>query len=116
MILVHALAGIQSCTSTTMQVHGSHRRHIVARVADSGSTHNFIDTSATAHAGIVFQGDTSLQVVVANRDRVTGPGHCTDLIIDITDKPFVLTCYGLALGPFDMVLDVQWLESMGPVL
>lgn len=78
--------------------------------------HNFIDMSVTDRARIVFQGDTCLRVAVENGDRVTSPGRCANHTIDMADEPFVLTCYGLALGSFIMVLSVEWLESLGPVL
>jgi hypothetical protein len=32
--------------------------------------------------------------------------------IRIEGEPFVIDCYGLALGSFDMVLGIQWLESL----
>jgi hypothetical protein len=44
------------------------------------------------------------------------PGCCANLTIDIAGEPFILTCHDLALGSFDMVLGVQWLESLGSVL
>lgn len=53
---------------------------------------------------------------MANGDRVTSPGRCPSLAVDIGGEGFVLDCLGLALGSFDMVLGVQWLESLGPML
>jgi hypothetical protein len=41
---------------------------------------------------------------------------CTDLKINIAGEPFIITCYGLSLGSYEMILGVQWLESLGPVL
>jgi hypothetical protein len=34
----------------------------------------------------------------------------------ITDELFFIGYYGIALGLHEMVLDVQWLESLGPIL
>jgi hypothetical protein len=115
-ISVHALTGIQPCTSTTMQVMVHIGAILLRALLDFGSTHNFIDTLVATCAGIVFQGGTCLRVAVASGDRVTSMGRCANLTIDIVGEPFVLTCYGLALGSFDMVLNMQWLESLGPVL
>jgi hypothetical protein len=69
--------------------------------------------SVAARARNVFQGDTCLRVAVENGDRVTSLGRCANHTIDMADEPFVLTCYGLALGSFVMVLGVEWLESLG---
>jgi hypothetical protein len=38
------------------------------------------------------------------------------LPITISDKPFTLDCYGLALVSYKMALDVQWLETLGQIL
>jgi hypothetical protein len=34
----------------------------------------------------------------------------------VDDEPFDIDCYRLALGTYDMVLGIQWLESLGPIL
>jgi hypothetical protein len=51
---------------------------------------------------------------VANGERVHSLGYCKDLPITIGDEPFTLDCFGLMLGSYEMVLGVQWLESLGP--
>jgi hypothetical protein len=115
-ILIHALTRIQPRTSTTMQVlaHvGGATLHILL---DSGSMHNFIDTAAAERAGVQLQCSTELRVAVANGDRLSSFGRCTNLAITIADEEFHITSYGLSLGSFDMVLGVQWLESLGAVL
>lgn len=55
-------------------------------------------------------------VVVANGKCLDSSGRWDDLIITISREPFSIRCYGPALGSYDMVLGVQWLESLGPVL
>jgi hypothetical protein len=53
---------------------------------------------------------------MANGDHITSPDYCHDLCVVIGGEPFDNDCYGLALGSFDMVLRVHWLESLGPIL
>jgi hypothetical protein len=55
-------------------------------------------------------------VVVANGDRIDSPGCCRDIDIAIGGELFRIDCYGLSLGSYDMVLGVQWLESLRPIL
>jgi hypothetical protein len=43
-------------------------------------------------------------------------GSCIDLKINIASEQFIIACYGLSLGSYEMILGVQWLESLGPVL
>jgi hypothetical protein len=38
------------------------------------------------------------------------------LKINIAGEPFIIACYGLSLDSYEMILGVQWLESLGPVL
>jgi predicted aspartyl protease len=74
---------------------------------DSGSTHNFVDSEAASRAGIVFAALGPLCVAVANGDRVTSSGCCRNLKISIAGEDFIIDCYGLALGSYEMVLGVQ---------
>jgi hypothetical protein len=53
---------------------------------------------------------------VANGDRVTSPGCCRNLSVSISNEQFIIDCYGLSISSYDMVLGVQWLESLGPVM
>jgi hypothetical protein len=110
-ISIHALTGIQPRTSKTMQV----QMFVGTTLLNSGSTHNFIDVAAAEGTGIMFQGGAGLRVAVAN-DRLSSPGCCSDLAIDIGCEPFSITCYKVALDSFNMVLGVQWLKSLDPVL
>jgi hypothetical protein len=89
--------------------------HFLA-LLDSGSTHNFVDTEAAARAGGDLRGCTGLRVAVANDDHVMSSGCCRGLKIGIEGESFVIDCYGLTLGSFDMVLRVQWLVALGPIL
>jgi hypothetical protein len=89
---------------------------VLTTLLDSGSTHNFIDTSVAACIEIPLQSDADIQVAVVNGNHIPSPGRCTNITIDIVGEPFVMTCHELALGSFNMVLSVQWLESLGLIL
>jgi hypothetical protein len=75
-----------------------------------------MDPEVASRAGIAFTARGNLRVAVANGDRVASFGYCRNLTISISGKPFVIDCYGLALGSYEMVLGVQWLASLGPIL
>lgn len=53
---------------------------------------------------------------MANGDRVSSPGCAVGLTVRIAGEAFNVDLYGLALGSYNVVLDVQWLESLGPIL
>jgi hypothetical protein len=115
-ILLGALTGIQPRTSHMMHITVNVGDIALRALLDSGSTHNLIDIGAADHAGVLFHMGTRLCVAVENGDRVTSPGCCSALNINIAGENFVICCYGLSLGSFNVVLCVKWLESLGPVL
>jgi hypothetical protein len=115
-ISIHALTGIQPRTGRTMHVHVHIASTLLVALLDTGSTHNFIDTDAATHAGLTFLGSSGLRVAVVNDDRVTSPSCCRDLSMLIGNEQFIIDCYGLSIGSYDMVLGVQWLESLGSML
>jgi hypothetical protein len=55
-------------------------------------------------------------VAVANGECLTSPGYCQALDVMISDEAFSIDYYGLALGTYEMVLGVQWLESLRSIL
>jgi hypothetical protein len=97
-----------------MQLHILVNGVVLMTLLDFGSTHNFVDTDAAARVGIQLRGASGLHVAVANGDRVHIPGCYKALRFIIAG--FDIDIYGLVLGSFDVVLGVQWLESLGPVL
>jgi hypothetical protein len=115
-ISIHALTGIQPRTGRTMHVHVHIAGTLLIALLNTGSTHNFIDTDAATCAGLALLGPSGLRVTVVNDIRVTSPGYCRDLSVSIGNEQFIIDCYGLPIGSYDMVLRVQWLESLGQVL
>jgi hypothetical protein len=83
---------------------------------DSESTHNFLGIGAAARLGVDLRGRTGLRMAVANDDHITSLRCCRGLHIGIEGEPFIIDCYGLTLGSFDMVLGVQWLKALGSIL
>jgi hypothetical protein len=115
-ISIHALTGIRPRTRRTMQLCIVINDARITTLLDSRSTHNFVDLDTTTRIGIKFGSQAGLRVTVANDECVQSPGCSKDLPITIGDEPFTLNCFGLVLGSYKMVLNVQWLESLGPIL
>jgi hypothetical protein len=115
-ISIAALTGIHPRTGRTMQVYVTVQGAVLRALLDSGSTHNFVDSEAAACVGIIFSRRTVFSVALANGDRVVSSGSCTYLKINIAGEPFIIACYGLSLGSYEMILGIQWLESLRPVL
>jgi hypothetical protein len=116
MISIHALTGIVPHSGRTMKVIVIINVVALTTLLNPGSTDNFINTDAAPHADLNLMPRGSLCVAVANSDHISSPGGCRDVSISISSEVFIIDCYGLALGAYDMVLRVQWLESLGPIL
>jgi hypothetical protein len=80
------------------------------------STHNFIDTDKAMEVGVMLLGVRGLRVAVAHGNRLTSLGCCHAMKMTVHDEAFHIDCYDLTLGSYDIVLEVQWLESLGPIL
>jgi hypothetical protein len=84
-------------------------------LVDSGSTHNFISEEAASRTRVPVTKRASMRVAVANGDHVFSNGVCRNMAFVCAQERFLITCYTLALGGFDVVLGIQWLRSLGPI-
>jgi hypothetical protein len=64
----------------------------------------------------VLAGLSGMRVAVANNNKLLASGCCRNMEIVVHGEHFWIDCYDLPLGSYDMVLGVQWLESLGPIL
>jgi hypothetical protein len=115
-ISLHALTGILPCSGRSMQLVVDINGTRLNALLDSGSTHNFVDLDTAERAGITLAGQAGLHITVANGDRVHSYGCCRSMKTIIGSELFSLDCYRFALGSYDIVLGVHWLESLGPIL
>jgi hypothetical protein len=87
----------------------------ITTLVDFGSTHSFISTEATCdlHLELVFH--PSLQVTVANGDKVASTGICHNIKFFIDMEAFIMDFFVIPLVGYEMVLGVQWLRTLGPI-
>ena len=57
-----------------------------------------------------------MRVLVANGDRVPCEGVARDVALAIGTEEFTISCYGISLGGFDLILGVEFLRTLGPIL
>jgi hypothetical protein len=65
---------------------------------------------------ISLTGLGGLSMAAANGDILTSPGCCRAMQMSVHGEVFHIDCCSISLGSYDMVLGVQWLESLGPIL
>lgn len=88
--------------------------HKVIVLVDSGSSHNITQPRIASFLHLPIQLLSSFSVMVGNDDYL----HCTDLCKDIpllvAQHIFPICFYVLPIQGVDVVLGVQWLQTLGP--
>ena len=112
-ISFHAIAGTEH--PQTIRVPGRLKGRDVTVLIDGGSTHNFIDQSLVLNCGLHVLRDKKFQVMVANRDKIECEGMCLALPLVIQGYHIKADFYILPVSACQVVLGVQWLETLGPI-
>lgn len=99
-----------------MKVIGSIKNCSMVILIDSGSSHNFIDSSLVKK--IKGQLDTyhSFSVKIVDGGKVNTTWSLGAISLKIQDFQCTTDFYALPLEGCDIVLGVQWLRTIGPVL
>ena len=113
-ITLYALSGWAA--PQTMRVMAKIGQYAIVILIDSGSTHNFISSRLANLLQLPIKPTTSFSVQVANGAKLTCQGMFEKVQILIQNIPFSLTVYSLPITGLDMVLGIQWLETLGSVV
>jgi hypothetical protein len=92
-IFLHAISKVP--TPQMMSISRTIQGARVILLADSGSTHNFLNTQLAERLGLAPDKNTAFEVVVANGERLSSRGKCSAVPV---------------------LLGAQWLKSLGPIL
>ena len=57
-----------------------------------------------------------MRVLVANGDRVPCEGVARGVALATGTEEFNISCYGISLGGFDLILGIEFLRTLGPIL
>ena len=113
-ISLHALSDIS--TLQTMRVVGTIRGQRLLVLIDSGSTHNFVNVKFAKKMRCDKVAAPTFQVMVVNGDRLQCDEIYKFVPMEIRGYKFHTSMYPLELQGFDIVLGVQWLQSLGRVI
>ena len=83
---------------------------------DTSSTHNFLHEPLAKLVGLQTEINSSLRVVVANREKIHSPGLCREVTLNLQNSQFLVDFYLIELESCDAVLGAQWLRTLGPVV
>jgi hypothetical protein len=68
------------------------------------------------HLGLLVTPRQGLTVKVINDEWVASQGACKEVDMLIGDKHFIGNLYMLPLDGFDIILNVHWLCTLGPIM
>ncbi|GJR97046.1 retrotransposable element Tf2 [Tanacetum coccineum] len=100
----------------TMRVIGHFGKQKIHILIDSGSTHNFLDVFMAKKLGCKIQQIDPLQVSVADGNKISTTSMCKKFSWMLNGKTFCTDAMLLPLGGCEMVLEVQWLATLGDIM
>ena len=82
---------------------------------DPGATNNFISNQAVQTLRIKCEDCDKFGVRLDNEEEILGKGVCRQVELQIQGLSIVQDFLSLDLGNSDLILGIQWLETLGPV-
>nr|CAD1837126.1 unnamed protein product [Ananas comosus var. bracteatus] len=116
-ISLHALAGqVMLPDYRTMRLSRTVKNKKVHILIDSGSTHNFLDTTIATKLGCSLEEVPAVKVTVADGNKLLSSSICRSFKWKMQGLEFNADLLLLSLRGCDMVLGIQWLIQLGPIL
>ena len=112
-ISCNALAGIT--TPQTLNIEGHIKNKKVIVLIDSGSTHILIHCKVSKELNCFLYPTIQCQVMVANGGTINCSGICHNIKLTFWEYVLNSPILSIPMGGVDVVLGVQWLQSLGMV-
>jgi hypothetical protein len=113
MILCNALARIS--TLQTLKIEGYIKKKKVIVLIDSGSTHNFIHYKLAKALNCFVYPVPKFQVMIADGGTINFSRKCNKINITIREYVMNSPVIYIPMCGVDVVLGIQWLQSLGTV-
>ena len=112
-IYCNALEGIT--TPQNLNIEGNIKKKKVIVLIDSGSTHNFIHYKVAKKLNCFLYPAPECQVMVANGGTINCSGKCHNIKLTMGEYVLNSPMLSIPMGGADVVLGVQWLQSLGTI-
>lgn len=97
----------------TMKARGAIRNQPVVTLIDPGVTHNFITSHLVSTLRIPIDETEPYKVRMGTGDSERGTGICKGVLLHLKELDVTEDFLPLRLGSFDVILGMQWLETLG---
>lgn len=108
---LNSLVGISS--PHTIKLKGSIQGHELVVLIDSGATHNFLSGRWAAAHGITTTNTGGYFILIGGGITVQGKGVCQSVTLTMQGYSMTSHFIPLELGSADVILGIQWLETLG---
>lgn len=99
----------------TMKMVGTINGKEIVVMVDPGATHNFISPRAVEELKLQVHGTKEFAVSLGTGDAIRGWGECREVKLMIQGFEIMDSFYPMELGNSDIILGIQWLETLGSV-
>lgn len=99
----------------TLKLTGKVAGSEVVVLIDLGATHNFLSLEAIQQLNLPITPTVGFGVSLGTGEAVTGIGKCEGVLLQLQGLCIREDFLPLTLGTSDVILGVQWLETLGPV-
>ena len=103
-------------TPQTIKIEGQIKKKKVIVLIDSGSTHNFIHCRVEKELNFFLYPAPECQVMIANGGKINCSGKCHNIKLSMGEYVFTSPMLSIPMGGADVVLRVQWLQSLGTIV
>ena len=110
-ISMNSVVGLSS--PRTMKLKGRMGKEEVVILIDSGASHNFVSEKLMRKMGVTLTETASYEVLVAGGVRVRGKGVVEGIDLQVQGYTIKTSYLPLELGIADVILGVQWLDTLG---
>jgi hypothetical protein len=113
-ISINAISG--SLSPKSMRLVGFIHNHRVVIQTYSDNTHNFLDPAIVRKLHLRLTTTPTLHVKVANGATIQSELRTDSILLKVQGNTIVTNFYIITLGGCDIVLGVEWLQTLGPIL
>ncbi|KAF4377290.1 hypothetical protein F8388_012391 [Cannabis sativa] len=102
-----------SANPRIFRLMAKHKAKCLEVLIDTGSNNNFIQESLAGHLGLLCEDTKRFKVYMGNGNSLLCSKICRDVELILQGHQFVVDLYVLPIWGLDVVLGMQWLQTLG---